>query len=181
MFGHVTYVQRLLAFLMLMSNAGLAQHSILQMEKNRVVEPAAGFQYWQVEDDAVQQISIPVTFVVPINEQLQLNLATSPAFSGYTSTATVKLSGLSDTRFSGSYLFGEDKFMATFGVSLPTGKHALKTDEMLVANILALHALNFDVPILGQGLDATAGVGRHPAPGRSRARYGRGLPVTQRL
>jgi hypothetical protein len=138
--------------------AGTAQNSFFQMEKNRLVAPGASIQYWKVEDDAVQQLAIPLTLIVPVNEQLQLNLITSPAFSGYQSNGTINLNGLSDTRFSGSYLFGDDRFMATFGVSLPTGKHALKTDELLVANILALHALNFDVPILGQGLDATAGI-----------------------
>lgn len=158
MFGQVKYLPRLLALLSVMSSGCLAQNAIFQMEKNRMLAPTAGFQYWMVEDDAVHQFSIPVTFIVPVNEHLQLNLATSPAFSGYTSTSTVGLNGLSDTRCSGSYLFGEDTFMATFGVSLPTGRHALTSDELLVANILALHALNFDVPILGQGLDATAGL-----------------------
>jgi hypothetical protein len=158
MSGYKKLSSWMLPILLVINGASLAQNTIFQMEKNRLAIPSAGIQYWQVEDDAVHQIAIPLTFIVPVNEQLQLNLATSPAFSGYKSNGTVKLNGLSDTRLSGSYLFGEDRFMATFGVSLPTGKHALKTDELLVANILALHALNFDVPIFGQGLDVTAGM-----------------------
>lgn len=135
-----------------------AQPTLFERQQARLLAPAASIQYWSIEEDAVHQIAVPVSFIVPVNEKLQLNLATSPAFSGYSSDGSISLNGLSDTRLSGSCLFGEDKFMATFGVNLPSGKHALKSDEFLVANILALHALNFDVPILGQGLDVTAGV-----------------------
>ncbi len=146
--------------LLLLSGIGIlyAQPTLFERQQARLLAPSATIQYWSIEDDAVHQIAVPISFIAPINEKLQLNLATSPAFSSYSSEGSISLNGLSDTRLSGSWLFGEDKFMATFGVNLPSGKHALKSEEFLVANILALHALNFDVPILGQGLDVTAGV-----------------------
>jgi len=135
-----------------------SQTKLFERYQARLFAPAAGIQYWSIEENSVHQLAVPLTLVAPFNEKLQATLSTAPALSGYHAGSTLSLNGLSDMRISGSYLFGEEKAMATFGVSLPTGKHALKSDEFLVANILALHALSFDVPILGQGLDATAGM-----------------------
>jgi hypothetical protein len=146
------------ALLLLIIGSAGSQTSLFERQQTRLCAPAASFQYWTIEEDAVHQIALPVLITVPVNEKLQMNLSTSPAFSGYSAHSTVSLSGLSDARLSGSYLFNQDKFLATFGVSLPSGKHALTSEEFLVANLLALHAFDFDVPILGQGLDATVGL-----------------------
>lgn len=135
-----------------------AQPAMLQRAREGTFAPTAALHWWSVEGDQARQIAIPVTFLYPVNEQLQLTLATGPAFSTLVSGESMSLNGLSDTRFGGTYLFQDDKLLATFGVSLPSGKHALEGDEFYVANVLALHAFDFTTPILGQGLDFSAGI-----------------------
>ncbi len=147
-------------FLMLfcISVAVEAQTGVLERQNKGVAMPAVSFQWWKVEETKIHQFAIPVTFSYPVNEKLQLNLATSPAFSTLESRGSASLNGLSDTRFSGNYLLHEERVMATFGVNLPSGKHALKSEEFVVANVLALHAFDFMTPILGQGFDISAGL-----------------------
>lgn len=142
----------------LIVHSARSQQEITDLALERVGATGLSFQLWKADNDKVHQLAIPITFIYPVSEKLRLTMVTSPAASTYESYTTVKLNGFSDSRFSGTYLFGEDKFMATFGINLPSGKNALKTDEFSVANILALRALDFQVPILGQGLDFSAGI-----------------------
>ncbi|HOT97015.1 MAG TPA: hypothetical protein PLG50_06490 [bacterium] len=135
-----------------------AQPAMLQRSREGAASAGAVFQLWKVEDDQARQIAFPVTFLYPVNEQTQLSMAMGPAFSTVESTGSAALNGFSDTRFSGSYLFKNEKLLATFGLNLPSGKSALNTEELAVANILALHAFDFTSPILGQGLDVSAGM-----------------------
>lgn len=120
--------------------------------------PQFGYQYWRANDDQVQQFSIPMMIYYPVNDYLKLNITATPAFSEYVTTQTASLQGFSDTRISGSYLFENEKVMATFGVNLPSGKSALNSEQYSVASVLASHVLDFRSPILGQGLDISAGV-----------------------
>ena len=134
-----------------------AQTNVPDLQQNKIGSAGASFQFWHADRDQVRQLSVPVTFVFPVNERLRLDVATSPAFSGIETGGTANLGGPSDTRISGSYLLAEEKFLLTFGVNVPSGKSALKPEEFSVAGILALHALDFQVPILGQGVDVSGG------------------------
>jgi len=116
------------------------------------------YQYWKAKDDQVQQFTVPMTFVLPVNENLILNMVTGPAFSNLATKDVYSLNGFSDTRLSGSYLFNNEKVLLTFGTNIPSGKSALTQEEFSVASVLASHALNFRAPILGQGLDFSTGV-----------------------
>lgn len=135
-----------------------AQTSLPDLQQSKVGSAGANYQFWHADRDQVQQLSLPVTFVFPVNERLRLDVATSPAFSGIETGGTANLGGPSDTRISGSYLLGDEKFLLTFGVNVPSGKSSLKPEEFSVANILALHALDFQTPILGQGVDMSGGL-----------------------
>ncbi len=135
-----------------------AQTALPDFQQNKVGSVGACFQLWNANQDKVQQLSLPVTFIFPVNERLRLDVATSPAFSGIETGGTADLGGPSDTRVRGSYLLGEEKFLFTFGVNVPSGKSSLKPEEFSVANILALHALDFQTPILGQGVDVSCGM-----------------------
>ncbi len=129
--------------------------SINERFQNRTI---IGYQYWQADDDKVQQLAVPLTFSYLYNEKLKFEISGASAFSNSKTGASAAFNGLADTRFSGSYMFGEEKFLFSFGANLPSGKNALNAEEFSVANILALHVLNFQVPILGQGLDLSTGL-----------------------
>ncbi len=117
----------------------------------------SGIQYWRAGTDQAYQIAVPITFVCPVSDRLRFDISNSPSFSGLKAAKDSQLNGLSDTRLRGSYVLGENAFMFTFGVNLPSGKNLLSTEELTVANVLSIHALNFQTPLLGQGLDASAG------------------------
>lgn len=118
----------------------------------------SGIQYWRAGNDQAYQIAVPITFIYPVSDRLRLDISNSPSFSGIKAAQNSQLNGLSDTRLRGSYVLGEDAFMFTFGVNLPSGKNLLSGEELTVANVLSIHALNFQTPLLGQGLDASAGL-----------------------
>ncbi len=148
----------LLILLCAASSRLAAQPAMLQRAREGTATAGGVFQLWKVEEDQARQIALPVTFQYPVSEQMQLSMAMGPAFSTVESSGSANLNGFSDTRFSGSYLFRNEKLLATFGLNLPSGKSALTSEELMVANILALHAFDFTSPILGQGLDVSAGM-----------------------
>ncbi len=134
-----------------------SQVGIQSFQQYRTLSAKVGYQYWNAGDDQVEQMSIPVTFAYSVNDQLKLDVITSPAFSTLITQTETKLGGMSDTRIRGSYLFNNEVMLLTFGVNLPLGKSSLDQEEYTVANILATHALNFQSPLLGQGLDVSTG------------------------
>jgi len=116
------------------------------------------FQTWKAQDDRVTQFALPVTFIYPVNERTRIDVITSPAISTLSSGESFSLGGLSDTRIRGHYLTENEKFLYTFGLVLPTGKNSLDSEEFNVANALTIHAFDFKVPNLGQGMDINLGV-----------------------
>jgi hypothetical protein len=142
----------------LYSIAGMAQNPIPSLDPNIGFEFLGSYQYWKAEDDNISQFSVPVKFVLPVNDQLLLDFVTTPASSKAVTAQEYRLGGMSDTRMRGSFLFDNEKLLFTFGLNLPSGKNSLNLEELSAAKTLSLHALNFQVPILGQGFDASAGV-----------------------
>jgi len=118
----------------------------------------ASYQLWNAGKDYAQQVAIPFTVLVPIGDNLRFDVSTAPAFSNIVTGGTAELGGMSDTRLSALYMTSNQKLLFTFGVNTPTGKSALDPEEFSVANVLAIHALDFQVPTLGQGLDFSVGV-----------------------
>jgi len=154
---------RILAFasivgLLSLPRTGYAQGGLIDRTRERMALPQVTCQYWTIEDTKILQLSLPISVVYPVNDRLLVNLNTSPAYNSVGDGESISLSGLSDTRLSGSYLFGGDRLLATFGVNLPSGKHALDLEETAVADTIALRALDMQTPILGQGFECTAGL-----------------------
>jgi len=116
------------------------------------------FETWKAEDDRITQFALPVTFIYPVNDRMRIDVITSPAISTLSSGESFSLGGISDTRIRGHYLTENEKFLYTFGLVLPTGKNTLSTEEFNVANALTIHAFDFKVPSLGQGMDINLGI-----------------------
>lgn len=116
------------------------------------------FEFWQAKNDKITELSIPVTFIYPYSPKMTFYAVTAPAVSNVSAGENHSLSGLSDLKWGGHYLAFNDRCLFTFGVNLPTGKHALESDEYAVASVLVIPAFNFRVPTLGQGFDVQAGV-----------------------
>lgn len=135
-----------------------AQEPTMTLPTDILTSAGASFQYWNAGNDLSQQLAIPFSVIIPIGDNLRFNVSTAPAFSGIQTGGTATLGGMSDTRLSASYMTSNQKFLFTCGANFPTGKCALSNDEFAVANVLAIHALDFQSPTLGQGLDLSAGV-----------------------
>ena len=148
----------IISICVLVSVSVFAQSQFRAMDQNIGLEFSGSYQYWKAKDDNINQFSFPVAFILPLGDQLLIDFVTTPTTSTAITVQENSLSGLSDTRMRGSFLFDNQRLLFTFGLNLPSGKNRLTTDELSVANILSLHALNFYVPILGQGLDASVGL-----------------------
>jgi hypothetical protein len=137
-------------------------HSSGQIQLRRLqTEMTAGagisFETWKAKNDKVTELAIPIVFIYPYSPKLSLYAITSPVVSNLNAGENYSLSGLSDVKWGGHYLTLGDKLLLTFGINLPTGKHALETEEYAVATVLSMPAFNFRVPSLGQGLDFQLG------------------------
>ena len=115
-------------------------------------------QIWKANEDYAVQVALPVTFIYPMSDRLRFQVVSAPSFNSIKTGGAAQLNGPSDTRLSGSYEIMEEKLLFTFGLNVPSGKSALTPEEFSVANILAIHALNFYTPILGLGLDVSGGL-----------------------
>ena len=116
-------------------------------------------QRWSGEGDlSIREISIPVTFIMPVTRRLSLDVVTGSGFASLDQGSSNSLNGLTDTKIRGSYIVGEELALITFGISTPTGKSELDGEEQQVSAYLSQNALRFSTPNFGQGLDINAGV-----------------------
>jgi hypothetical protein len=99
---------------------------------------------------------------------------TSPVSSNLEAGEKYSLGGLSDLKWGGHFLTMNDRLLITFGLNLPTGKHALEVEEYSVASALSVPAFNFRTPTLGQGFDVQLGANSAVEAGSYVLGYGAG-------
>ena len=135
-----------------------AQEQPYRLQSDRMVGAGASFELWKAGSDRITEFALPVSLVYPYNDKIRFYALTSPAFSSLNTGVDYDLRGMSDLKWGGHCLFLNDHLLFTFGMSLPTGKSALSSDEHSVASVLSQPAFNFRVPSLGQGLDFQVGL-----------------------
>ena len=138
-----------------------ADRTVAQIEQTRFFRNTvlvAGFemQMWNFDkmDDSFNQFAIPMAFYLPIGEKFSLDFISATAMNSF---GELELNGFADTRVRGSLILGEN-VLCTAGLSLPTGKSQLTSEELNISSITANHALRTRVPNLGQGLDVNIGL-----------------------
>jgi hypothetical protein len=133
-------------------------------------QPASGdlqivFTSWSLDEDGsttdLTQFATPVRGFLPLGDNSEAMIYFDNSSNKLeTAAAEAKLSGLGDLRLQLSKSFSEDHFVAGLGINLPTGKHALDTEEeTLVLNMLAQNYLSMPMRRFGQGLGITATLG----------------------
>ena len=133
-----------------------------QVTKARFIPAAlimggAHYQSWSSEnDEEVSEVLIPMVFVLPLGKRLSFNVASGQAFASL-NTAGSDLNGLADTRVQATYLMMNEALMLHGGLNLPTGKSRLGADQTMVASALSVNALDFRLPLLGQGFNYNLG------------------------
>lgn len=145
-------------FLFSLNITATSQEVITRLQNPVTARLGVNYEYWKANDNVINQFSLPLTMIYPFNDRLRLSIVTAPAFATLKTNKNNVLNGFSDIRFQGHYLFSNEKWLLTFGLNLPTGKSSLTTEEFNVSNTLAIHAFQFQVPSMGQGLDVNAGI-----------------------
>jgi hypothetical protein len=116
---------------------------------------------------SARQISVPLVFTLPLaGDRWIVDVATAYAIGEVKLTGndpslnadSYSVKGLSDTRLRlTGKLFG-DNVVATLAANVPTGKTDLNAEELSALRVVASPALGFQIPILGSGIGATAGL-----------------------
>lgn len=132
-------------------------------------------QSWELKDTSssftVAQVSTPLVTSIPITSRLLLTVSGSMATSTNDAPEILKdtsqkptkienkntLKGLSDSRLSLSYVVPGDKLWINGGLSLPTGKSKLTSEEFSVSRMVSQAGLGFRVPVAGQGVNSNLG------------------------
>lgn len=113
-------------------------------------------QQWTLKGyGTISQQSVPVSFMIPLSNRMLFTASNSGML---TSSDTVKVRGIVDTRLSLSYVLPGDKLWLTGGVSIPTGKTELTLEEVKVTSIISQTAFGYRVPVFGQGFSSNAGI-----------------------
>ncbi len=154
-------MKRQLTFIILFSLtacAGYGQGGKYSLQYTRTLAAGLSYESWKAGEDRISQFSIPISYLYPRGERMLFYAMTSPAFNKFDTGIDYSLDGLSDIKFGGHVLSANERWLFTFGLNLPTGKHMLTVNEYPVASVLSMEALNFRVPSLGQGFDIQGGV-----------------------
>jgi len=109
------------------------------------------FQTWGKKNDRITQFSMPVFYVLPLSQYLNVDVTMGLAYSRRT-TAASRLAGPIDTRVRISYLTLRDKLLLSAFITAPTGSSRLEGDQNEVASALSDDALDFQVPNYGHGV-----------------------------
>jgi len=129
-----------------------------RLQSDRIGTCQAVYESWKAKDDKITEFAFPFSVVFPFGDKTKVYAITAPAFSNLDTGVKYSLGGLSDLKIGGHSLMLNDKLLLTYGLNLPTGKHALTSEQYPVAGVLAMPAFNFRVPTMGQGLDVQAGL-----------------------
>ena len=149
----------LLAVLLLAGTPLQAQEMHTRFFRDVTVGSGIHFQRWSGEGDlSVRELSIPVTFIMPVSKRLSLDVVTGSGFATLDQGGSSDLNGLTDTKIRASLIVGDELALITAGVNTPTGKKELSAEEQQVSNFLSQNALRFSTPNFGQGLDVNVGV-----------------------
>ncbi len=142
--------------ILLLSAVGMAQSLSKSFQRNLDFSAGGYFQSWTTDDNQkISQITVPISVLVPVDKQLSISVGTNYATSTFDNgSKSVKLSGLTDTRIMGAYVTMDDHLLVTGGITLPTGKTKLESDEASVAGNIGLYPFGFRVPSYGQGTSA---------------------------
>src|SRR4051812_27751211 len=118
--------RRLLSLIALLAPAALGAQSILDIG----VRMAPQFHSYKIDsptNTTISEFAVPVFVIVPITSSFSFDVGSSftqarVEQTGATTKTTSTISGPTDTQIRGNLVLGNDMFVVTGGVNLPTGK-----------------------------------------------------------
>ncbi len=125
----------------------------------RGVTIGAIVQHWNVTGlGTITQQSSPISISLPLANRMLFSVTTSGMNTSTSAKVDSSIHGISDTRFSLSYVLPGDKVWLTLGLSLPTGETKLDPTELQMTSLVSQTAFNFKVPTFGQGVGGNFGL-----------------------
>lgn len=108
----------------------------------------------------VSQLSIPWAIVVPMGDRFSLDVSSSFASTEVqlAGVKTSSISGLTDTQVRGNLTLGDNAFILTLGLNLPTGQYTVPAGQQEAAGAIGNSFLLYPVVTMGSGFGATGGV-----------------------
>ena len=124
--------------------------------------------------DRIRQISLPVGVAVPVGQRFSFDVGSSYAVTSVKdATGSRSFSGFTDTQIRGSYVFGNDAFVASLMVNLPTGKETTTIGNFGIASAASANFLLFPVNSYGSGFSVTPGLAMATTAGTTCGSCGR--------
>jgi hypothetical protein len=109
---------------------------------------------------SLSQIAVPLAAMVPIGRfSLDAGTYFARTVLRRSDDTEISVDGLTDTQVRGAYVLGDDAFVLTAMVNLPTGVSDLTATEYAVLSAASSSFLAFPVNGYGSGLSLTAGAG----------------------
>ncbi|MGH7618762.1 MAG: hypothetical protein ACREPM_16195 [Gemmatimonadaceae bacterium] len=110
----------------------------------------------------ISEFSVPMYLLLPITSNLSFDVGSSYTNARVEQTGTTNavstISGLTDTQIRGNLVLGNDFFVITGGVNLPTGKSTVSVDQRTAAGLIGSDFLAFPITNMGTGLGGTGGL-----------------------
>jgi hypothetical protein len=108
----------------------------------------------------ISEFALPLFALVPITPSFSMDIGSAwvKARVEQTGGATSDISGLTDTQIRANYTFGNDAFILTAGVNLPTGKSTVASQQQLAASLIGSDFLALPISNMGTGFGATGGI-----------------------
>ncbi len=139
----------------------LARQTALNLTSRQLpvqISMMALYQSYEEKGPSIEQISFPFSIIAPLGSNMNLTLQASQTSASGEDVES--LSGLSDTYVSLAYAksIGTSSLAFSLGLSLPSGKKELSTEEFQTILLLSQTAFDFRVPSLGQGFGASPAI-----------------------
>jgi len=108
----------------------------------------------------VSQLSIPMAIVLPMGDRFSVDVSSSYANTEVQlgGVRTSSITGLTDTQVRGNLTFGDNAFILTLGLNLPTGQYTVPEGQQEAAGAIGNNFLLYPVVTMGSGFGATGGV-----------------------
>ncbi len=144
--------------LLTLATLSLAQSPPSHFIKRAAFETGLVFQRWSSgSTQTLDEIVMPLLLHYPVGERFSISVLNTPTRASlHNGNVSSRLTAFTDTRISTALILGEERALLNFGASVPSGRTALKPNEILVAQQITSHALAMPTSYFGGGVEVSA-------------------------
>lgn len=149
---------RSFCILLSLTTLSLAQSQPSHFIKRAAFETGLVFQSWSSGSaQTLDEIVVPLLLHYPFSERFSISVLNTPTRASLRNgNVSSRLTAFTDTRISTAVILGEERVLLNFGASAPSGRTALKPNEILAAQQITSHALAMPTSYFGGGVELSA-------------------------